>query len=109
MTILVQWVFVKAIDKCNGEAYTSDMRYIKEQLEADMNEQFYTVAQLAKIFEVSRQTIHNWLPERFPNAFEVGDGKTVLVPASDVVRMKKEEADKLIAKLDRLGFQTAPA
>ncbi len=86
------------------------MHIIKEQLEAEMQEQFYTVAQLAKMFEVSRQTIHNWLgAERFPNAFEVGDGKTVLVPASDVVRMKKEEADKLIAKLDRLGFQTAPA
>jgi transposase-like protein len=91
------------------KAYNVYMHIIKEQLEADMNEQFYTVAQLAKMFEVSRQTIHNWLPERFPNAFEVGDGKTVLVPASDVERLKSEEADKLIAKLHRLGFQATPA
>jgi predicted DNA-binding transcriptional regulator AlpA len=88
------------------------MRLIVEQLEADMNEKFYTVTELSKVFSVSRQAIHNWLErDRFPNKFEVGEGggMIILVPASDVEKVKKEEADKLVEKLDRLGFQTVTA
>ena len=88
------------------------MRLIVEQLEADMNEKFYTVTELSKVFSVSRQAIHNWMERgRFPNNFEVGEGggRIVLVPASDVEKVKKEEADKLKQKLDRLGFQTFAA
>ncbi len=75
-----------------------------------MQEKLYTVAELAKMFEVSRQTIHNWNGDgRFPNSITVGDKNTVLVPASDVERVRKDEAERLLAQLDRLGFQTIPA
>lgn len=77
-----------------------------------MEQKLYTVNELAKLFDVSRQTVHNWMRDgRFPNKFEVGEGggKMLLIPASDVEAVRKEEADKLIADLDRLGFQAVPA
>lgn len=78
-----------------------------------MDGELFTLAQLAKEFKVSRQTIHNWVKKekRFPNYFEVGEGggKIILVPASDVDAVKEEEAEKLIKELNRLGFQTVPA
>lgn len=78
--------------------------------EADMQDKLYTVAELSKLFGVSRQTIHNWNNDgRFPNGITVGDKNTVLVPAPDVEAVKREEAEKLIDQLDRLGFQAVPA
>ncbi len=75
-----------------------------------MQEKLYTVAELSKLFNVSRQTIHNWNNDgRFPNSITVGDKNTVLVPASDVEIARREEAEKLMQELDRLGFQTVPA
>lgn len=75
-----------------------------------MNDKLYTVPELAKALDVSRQTAYNWLlAGRFPNHITVGSGDMVLVPASDVDAVRKEEADKLIEKLDRLGFQTVSA
>lgn len=77
-----------------------------------MTDKLHTVVELARMFEVSRQTIHNWLDAgRFPNSFEVGEGggRITLIPASDVEAVKKEEADKLVERLDRLGFQAVPA
>ena len=75
-----------------------------------MQEKLYTVAQLARMFEVSRQTIHNWnIDGRFPNSITVGDKNAVLVPASDVENVRKEEAERLIAQLHRLGFRAVPA
>lgn len=75
-----------------------------------MQEKLYTVAELAKMFGVSRQTIHNWNTDgRFPNSITVGDKNTILVPVSDVELAKKEEAARLIKELDRLGFQVDPA
>lgn len=77
-----------------------------------MNDKLYTVSQLADIFGVSRQSIYNWIEaDRFPNKFEVGEGggTITLIPASDVEVVRKEEAKKLIKRLDRLGFQTTPA
>lgn len=77
-----------------------------------MREQLYTVSGLADALVVSRQTIYNWLKSgRFPNAFEVeqGDGTITLVPASDVEVVRQEEAEQLIERLNRLGFQAVPA
>ena len=88
------------------------MRNIVEQLEAEMNDKFYTVTDLSKIFGVTRQAVHYWIKaNRFPNKIEVGEGggMIVLVPVADVERVKKEEADKLVEKLDRLGFQAITA
>ena len=75
-----------------------------------MQEKLYTVAELAQLFGCSRQTIHNWNNDgRFPNSLTVGDKNTVLVPASDVELVRREEAEKLINELDRLGFQAVSA
>lgn len=77
-----------------------------------MQEPLYTVTQLAEVFDVSRTAIHKWIDlGRFPDSFEVGEGggKMVLIPASNVEAVRKEEADKLLKKLDRLGFQAVPA
>ena len=77
-----------------------------------MKDKLYGVTELADLFQVSRQTIHNWIEEgRFPGAFSAGDGRgrMVLVPASDVEVARKEEAEKLLQRLDRLGFQAEPA
>jgi len=75
-----------------------------------MQEKLFTVAELARMFAVSRQTIHNWnIDGRFPNSFTVGDKNTLLVPASDVESMRREEAERLIIQLNRLGFRTVPA
>jgi predicted DNA-binding transcriptional regulator AlpA len=83
-----------------------------EQMEADVSNELYTVTQLAEFFGMSRQGIHNWINDgRFPNAVEAGEGrgKVVLVPAPDVEVVRKEEAEKLIQQLNRLGFQSVPA
>lgn len=75
-----------------------------------MSDKLYTVAQLGEIFDVTRQTIYNWHKDgRFPNAITVGDKNTILIPASDVEKVKKDEADKLRARLRRLGFLAIPA
>lgn len=77
-----------------------------------MQERLYTISTLADTLDVSRQTIYNWLQSgRFPNAFEVeqGDGVIKLVPASDVEVVRREEAEKLIERLARLGFQAVAA
>lgn len=77
-----------------------------------MQDKLYTITELAQTLDVSRQTIYNWMKSgRFPNSFEVGegDGAIVLVPASDVETVRKEEAEKLIEKLGRLGFQAVSA
>jgi predicted DNA-binding transcriptional regulator AlpA len=83
-----------------------------EKMEATMKDKLYTVTELADLFQVSRQSVHNWIADgRFPGAFTVGEGggKMTLVPASGVEKVKEEEAAKLIKQLDRLGFQTSPA
>lgn len=91
------------------------MKFINliRELEGGMDSKLYTLAELAREFKVSRQTIHNWVKKegRFPNYFEVGEGggKIILVPTSDVDAVKKEEAEKLIEELNRLGFQAVPA
>jgi predicted DNA-binding transcriptional regulator AlpA len=78
--------------------------------EADMQEKLYTVTDLSEVFDKSRQTIHTWIADgRFPNHVTVGGNKQVLVPASDVEAVKKEEAEKLMVELNRLGFQAATA
>ena len=77
-----------------------------------MKDKLYTVSELADLFQVSRQSIHNWITDgRFPGTFTVGEGggKMTLIPASDVEAVKDEEAAKLLKQLDRLGFQTVPA
>lgn len=73
-----------------------------------MQEKLYTVSEVAKEFQKSRQTIYNWMVSgRFPNNFEVGtgDGTITLIPASDVEKVKQEEADKLVKIINQLGFQ----
>jgi predicted DNA-binding transcriptional regulator AlpA len=88
------------------------MRWIIERIETENNDRRFTAAELAREFDVSRQTIHNWIQAgRFPNSFEVGQGggKVVIIPASDVEAVKQAEAEKLLKQFDRLGFQTVPA
>lgn len=72
-----------------------------------MKERFYTTAELAKVFGKSRQTILNWIADdRFPNHIKTGENTaTILVPAGDVEKVKKEEADELMKELHRLGFR----
>jgi excisionase family DNA binding protein len=77
-----------------------------------MKDKFFTVTELAELFGVSRQTIHNWIANgRFPGSFAVGEGRggMTVVPASDVESVKNEEAEKLVKQLGRLGFQTETA
>lgn len=75
-----------------------------------MEQKLYTISEVAKELDVSRTTAYAWHENgRFPNAFTVGEGDMVLVPASDVEAARREEADKLIEKLGRLGFQTVTA
>lgn len=76
-----------------------------------MKDEFSTVTQLAEVFGVSRQTIYNWIEDgRFPNSFKAGGGDAItLIPAADVAAVRKEEADKLVQQLNRLGFQAIPA
>lgn len=75
-----------------------------------MGDRFYTITELSNEFGVSRQTVYNWIEAgRFPNKFEVGTDDTTLIPASDVEVVRIEEADKLVARLTRLGFQVDPA
>lgn len=77
-----------------------------------MSDEFYTVAELARLFGKTPQTIHNWIDDgRFPGKFTVGEGggKITLIPKSDVEAARKEEADKHIKELNRLGFQAVPA
>jgi len=87
-------------------------KFSLEKMEAEMKDKLYTVSELADLFQVSRQSIHNWITDgRFPGTFTVGEGggKMTLIPASDVEAVKDEEAAKLLKQLDRLGFQTVPA
>lgn len=76
-----------------------------------MHEKLYTVTELADVFGKTRQTIHNWIEAgRFPNHVQLGgDGGTIAIPASDVEAVRREEAEKLLTELDRLGFQAVPA
>jgi excisionase family DNA binding protein len=77
-----------------------------------MKEKIHTVTELAEMFGVSRQTIHNWIGEgRFPNHIVAGEGRgsVVLIPASDAERVREEEAEKLREQLARLGFRSQPA
>ena len=76
-----------------------------------MHEKLYTVTELANVFGKTRQTIHNWIEAgRFPNYVQLGgDGGTIAIPASDVETVRKEEAERLLTELDRLGFQAVPA
>lgn len=79
-------------------------------MEAKMGDKYYTITELATEFGVSRQTVYNWIGAgRFPNKFEVGTNDTTLIPTSDVEAVRKEEAEKLLERLNRLGFQTVPA
>ena len=62
-------------------------KFVLEKTEADMKDKLYTVTELAELFQVSRQSIHNWIADgRFPGVFTVGEGggKMTLVPASGV-------------------------
>lgn len=72
-----------------------------------MREKPYTVSQLVKIFGKTRQTIHNWIDDgRFPNSYIVGEGggKVMLIPQSDVEKVRQEEANKLKNRLKMLGY-----
>jgi predicted DNA-binding transcriptional regulator AlpA len=74
--------------------------------EAIMDKEFYTLTELAEMFEVTRTTIHNWNNDgRFPHYITVGNKDTVLVPASDVTAVRKEEAEKLLSQITRLGYR----
>lgn len=71
-----------------------------------MGEQLWTITDVATQLGVTRQTIYNWLDAgRFPNSFVVGSDEVTLIPESDVQRVKREEADKLIDRLRQLGFR----
>ena len=92
------------------------MNTLIKEMEADVKEKLYTASDLARMFGVSRQTIHNWAdpeyPEyKFPNAFTVGEGggKMLLVPASDVEPVRKERAKELEEQLEALGFRSVSA
>lgn len=98
------------LDTRRGHRYTEGMMFPIKILEAEVKEELRTVTQASETLDVSRQTIYNWIDQgRFPNAFTVGDGEMVLIPASDVENVRKEEAEKLITKLGRLGFRAEPA
>ena len=66
---------------------------------------FYSSAEVADAFGVTRQTVNNWIVDenRFPNARLVG--RSYVIPSSDFERVRKEEAAKLVEQLHRLGFQ----
>lgn len=73
-----------------------------------MNEKLFTVADVARMLGKSRQTIYNWIEAgKFPHSFEVGsgDGTITLIPATDVEAYKQREAEKLVDKLNKLGFR----
>lgn len=85
------------------------MKFFISELEAKVGDKLYTVTEAAEKLKVSRQTINTWVKAgRFPNSFEVGTDDKTLIPASDIEAVRKEEADKLIERLDALGFQAIP-
>ena len=67
---------------------------------------FFTVSEVADKLCRSRPTVYQWLDVgRFPNSFKVGGrGRTTLIPLSDLNAVAREEADKLVLKLAKLGF-----
>jgi excisionase family DNA binding protein len=74
--------------------------------EAEMGEKYYTITELTDVLDVSRPTIYSWLQQgRFPNHFTVGTDDRVIIPAADVEAVRREEAEKLVGKLNRLGFR----
>ena len=71
-----------------------------------MDGKFYTISELTDVLDVSRPTIYSWLQQgRFPNHFTVGTDDRVIIPAADVDAVRREEAEKLVEKLTRLGFR----
>lgn len=75
---------------------------------AGMAERGYSVAEVAKMFGVSRATIHNWMDaskdNRFPNAYQLGNGATsaTVIPPEDIERVRDEEIAKLRVELAKL-------
>lgn len=59
-----------------------------------MDDEFYTVDELARIFKVSKATIRVWLNnDRFPNAFKTSESDKAQwrVPKSDVRALAQKE------------------
>lgn len=72
-----------------------------------MAERGYSVAEVAKMFGVSRATIHNWMDSdnnRFPNAYQLGGGITsaTVIPPEDIERVRDEEIAKLQEQINKL-------
>lgn len=67
-----------------------------------MSEKFYTVGQAAKIIGVSRQTIHNWLPTKFPGKQEVqaNNGTITVIPQSDIERVALMRVKELLEEAE---------
>jgi len=67
-----------------------------------MEKNYFTMTELADVFNRSRQTIYNWKADgRFPGAFRVGEGIT-LIPAADVEAVRAEEKARLETELAHL-------
>lgn len=59
-----------------------------------MDDEFYTVEELAKLFKVGKATIRVWLNnKRFPNAFKTSDSEKAQwrIPRSDVKAFAQKE------------------
>ena len=73
-----------------------------------MAERGYSVAEVAKMFGVSRATIHNWMDankeNRFPNAYQLGGGATsaTVIPAEDIEAVRDEEIARLRDEIQKL-------
>lgn len=64
---------------------------------------FYSVSELADEFSVSPQLIRNWVnAKRFPNHQKIG--RNIIIPRADVEVVRQEEAKKLEAEFNKLGF-----
>lgn len=58
-----------------------------------MQDNFYTVKQIAELFDVRTRTVTRWIRQgKLPNAFKIGSGRTsaFVVPVGDVVELQKE-------------------
>lgn len=70
------------------------------------NEKYYTVAELATIFNKSRQRIHKWIElGRFPN--KTAAGRLVIIPSADVEMVKESEIKMAASKIVGLRIYIA--
>ena len=69
-----------------------------------MEEKYFTVTEVAKMFGVTRQTIHNWMAEEKLGYETIGsgNGKIIIISAAAIEARKEQRINKLEKKIEKL-------